>query len=78
MSLNAGNERLNVIEGSVPNPIDLPVGCYFADRCNKAMDRCFKEQPYNCKVKSRHHVACFLYDDLPHSDDLAKAKKEGK
>lgn len=63
-SLNSGNKRLNTIEGNVPNPIDLPKGCYFADRCPKAMDKCREGQPSEVKVASRHRVSCFLYDDL--------------
>ncbi|MGX8833471.1 ABC transporter ATP-binding protein [Amedibacillus sp. YH-ame6] len=62
-SLNSGNERLATIEGSVPNPVNLPSGCYFADRCPKAMPKCREGQPSDVKVGSRHHVSCFLYDE---------------
>ena len=62
-SLANDGERLNVIEGSVPNPLYLPKGCYFADRCPKAMDKCREAQPGSVKIKSRHHVSCFLYEN---------------
>lgn len=62
-SLNAGKTRLNTIEGNVPNPVDLPQGCYFADRCPHVMDKCMLSQPEDVKIKSRHHVKCFLYDE---------------
>lgn len=62
-SLNAGSKRLETIEGSVPSPMDLPVGCYFADRCKYVKDKCREGQPVSYKVKSRHHVTCFLYED---------------
>lgn len=62
-SLNSGKDRLNTIEGNVPNPINLPVGCYFADRCPNVMDKCLKSQPHDVKVGSRHHVSCFLYEE---------------
>lgn len=62
-SLNAGKERLETIEGNVPSPLELPVGCYFADRCKYAKDKCRQAQPISYKVKSRHHVSCFLYED---------------
>lgn len=61
-SLNAGKERLETIEGNVPSPLELPEGCYFADRCKYAKDKCRKAQPISYKVKSRHHVSCFLYE----------------
>lgn len=62
-SLATDNERLNVIEGSVPNPLYLPKGCYFADRCPNAMEKCKQSQPGSVIIKSRHHVSCFLYED---------------
>lgn len=62
-SINVGEERLNTIEGNVPNPLYLPKGCYFADRCKHATDRCREGQPSDTKIKSRHHVWCFLYED---------------
>ncbi len=68
-SLNTGKERLNVIEGSVPNPVDLPKGCYFADRCKNVMDCCREAQPETVKIASRHRVSCFLYKN--------EDKKEG-
>ena len=39
-SLAEEGKRLNTIEGSVPNPLYLPKGCYFADRCPYVTDRC--------------------------------------
>lgn len=62
-SLAEEGERLNTIEGSVPNPLYLPKGCYFADRCPHATERCRQGQPKDTKIKSRHHVWCFLYED---------------
>ncbi|MEG0329288.1 MAG: ABC transporter ATP-binding protein [Longicatena sp.] len=62
-SLNSGAEKLSTIEGNVPNPIDLPKGCYFADRCPNAMPKCLESQPVDAKVGSRHHVSCFLYEE---------------
>ena len=62
-SLNSGSKRLSTIEGNVPNPINLPKGCYFADRCPNAMPKCKESQPHDVKVGSRHHVSCFLFDE---------------
>ena len=62
-SLNSGNSRLATIEGNVPNPLTLPKGCYFADRCPNAMDKCRESQPSDVKVASRHHVSCFLFEE---------------
>lgn len=62
-SLAEEGKRLNTIEGSVPNPLYLPKGCYFADRCPFVTDRCKESQPTDTKVKSRHHVWCFKVEE---------------
>ena len=51
-----------VIEGSLPNPIDLPQGCLFRTRCRKAVARCGDEPPALREVESGHSVACHLLD----------------
>ncbi|GIW49344.1 MAG: hypothetical protein KatS3mg079_820 [Caloramator sp.] len=43
--LNQDKDRLNSIPGQVPNPLNMPEGCYFHPRCSKAMDICRREQP---------------------------------
>jgi peptide/nickel transport system ATP-binding protein len=55
------NERLYVIPGMVPNPLNMPKGCNFAPRCAKANERCHSEQPELYTVGD-HQVRCFLYE----------------
>ncbi len=62
-SLAEEGKRLNTIEGSVPTPLYLPKGCYFADRCPYVTDRCKEGQPTDTKIKSRHHVWCFKVEE---------------
>lgn len=62
-SLAEEGKRLNTIEGSVPNPLYLPKGCYFADRCPYVTDRCKEGQPTDTKIKSRHRVWCFKVEE---------------
>lgn len=61
-SLDEDKERLHSIDGVVPSPFDLPQGCYFAPRCDRAMDICKNKQPGTCEVCNNHIVSCFLYD----------------
>lgn len=61
-NLDEERERLNTIEGVVPNPFELPKGCYFAPRCKHAMDRCWESQPEEYTVGANHTARCFLYD----------------
>ena len=61
-SLATEGERLAVIKGTVPNPLYLPKGCHFADRCPHVMPICREKQPKATKIASRHRVWCFLYE----------------
>jgi len=54
--------RLFMIDGVVPNPLDLPKGCAFSTRCVKCFDKCRKERPELVKVGNRE-VRCFLYNE---------------
>ena len=55
------DERLYMIKGMVPNPLNMPPGCPFSDRCNQKMERCTREMP-KIKQMGGHKVRCFLYD----------------
>lgn len=55
------HERLDSIPGTVPNPLNMPKGCRFAPRCNKAMDICHREQPELTTLGKERTVRCFLY-----------------
>ncbi|SDY77659.1 peptide/nickel transport system ATP-binding protein [Proteiniborus ethanoligenes] len=59
--LKEEKSRLNSIDGVVPNPFELPEGCYFAPRCKHAMDICLKKQPSTYDINSEHTASCFLY-----------------
>ncbi|MEM7264192.1 MAG: ABC transporter ATP-binding protein, partial [Planctomycetota bacterium] len=51
-------EKLDVIEGSVPNPLDFPEGCKFWPRCPHATDRCRSEEPEFREIREGHRAAC--------------------
>ncbi len=56
------NKRLYMIKGMVPNPLNMPPGCPFSDRCDHSFDRCTKEMPI-LQEKDGHKVRCFLYEE---------------
>lgn len=58
---NESDEHLFMIKGMVPNPLHMPPGCSFSDRCDRCMDRCTKEMPKLQEING-HKVRCFLYD----------------
>ncbi|NLD58037.1 MAG: ABC transporter ATP-binding protein [Clostridiales bacterium] len=52
-------ERLYNIEGSVPNPVNMPDGCYFRDRC----ERCSGPYPPEIRISDTHVVSCYRFWD---------------
>lgn len=68
---NDSDERLYMIKGMVPNPLNMPKGCAFSDRCDNCMERCTKEMPELREVDG-HKVRCFLYDEAKEGELTAK------
>jgi len=52
-------EELDSIEGTVPNPLDMPKGCAFHPRCSLADDKCRTSRPQLEKGSDGHKVSCF-------------------
>jgi oligopeptide/dipeptide ABC transporter ATP-binding protein len=55
-------DRLQSIQGSVPTPLDYPVGCRFSTRCPAVMSRCRHDDPILTEQAPQHDVACWLYE----------------
>lgn len=55
------SKRLYMIKGMVPNPLEMPPGCHFSDRCDSCMDICRTKVPELVDVDG-HKVRCFLYE----------------
>lgn len=53
-------ERLQSIEGLPPSLVNPLVGCPFAERCEYATDRCFKEMPEYKEFSETQRAMCFL------------------
>jgi peptide/nickel transport system ATP-binding protein len=51
--------KLDAIPGSVPHPLDLPVGCKFAPRCKYATERCHTEEPELLLISDKQSIRCF-------------------
>ncbi|AFG38753.1 ABC transporter ATP-binding protein [Spirochaeta africana] len=59
-----GTRRLlQTIPGTLPDPKRPPSGCRFADRCPRAMPKCFQNEPALMYRENGHQVRCFLYGD---------------
>jgi peptide/nickel transport system ATP-binding protein len=57
--IGSNDERLHVIEGSVPSAIHIPPGCRFAPRCPMADGHCLEEQPELVAYSPGHEAACW-------------------
>lgn len=53
-------ERLYMIKGMVPNPMHMPSGCAFSDRCEQCMAICKESMP-EAVIHEGHTVRCHLY-----------------
>ncbi|MCL2201884.1 MAG: ABC transporter ATP-binding protein [Oscillospiraceae bacterium] len=56
-------ETLSPIKGLMPDPMNLPTGCPFHPRCDKAMPECSKVVPKSVDTGDSHFVRCLLYKD---------------
>ena len=58
-SLETTSRRLVPIDGLMPDPANLPEGCYFSPRCKKCMDICKKQSPVLADMGNGHMCRCF-------------------
>lgn len=56
------DEKLNLLEGEVPSPLNIPTGCPFVNRCKYAKDICHREKPALKAIDSEHKLACHMYN----------------
>jgi peptide/nickel transport system ATP-binding protein len=64
---------LAVISGNVPSLSETFVGCRFADRCDKAWEKCREVTPLWTEIGVNHRVRCHLYTssaELPSNANL--------
>jgi oligopeptide/dipeptide ABC transporter ATP-binding protein len=56
------DEDLFVMQGEVPDPLNRPDGCRFADRCPEVHDRCRERHPPRYAV-GEQEAACYLVEE---------------
>jgi len=57
-SLDKDVDRLNPIQGLMPDPANLPKGCKFHERCSRACDECALEEQKAAEIEPGHMVRC--------------------
>jgi len=55
---------LETIAGRVPELVDMPRGCPFADRCHRVVEAC-REMPPAFSVGANHEARCFNMEPAP-------------
>jgi oligopeptide/dipeptide ABC transporter ATP-binding protein len=61
--IEAATRNLPVIDGSLPDLVDVPEGCVFCPRCDQSIDRCTRERPELSGARNkatRHKAACHV------------------
>ncbi len=61
--LHDDSDRLIPIDGLMPDPANLPVGCNFSPRCKQCMEICKSQSSKTVEYENGHKVACHLYAD---------------
>ena len=61
-AITGGRDRLETIEGTVPNPLEFPIGCKFHNRCAYATEHCVDFEPPLKEIGPGHQAACWLLD----------------
>lgn len=57
--LNSDVHRLSPIEGLMPDPMNLPKGCNFSERCKYAVEECLEKKPPLYHIGGEHFVKCY-------------------
>jgi len=67
--LDQDTERLQPIEGMIPDPTALPKGCSFHPRCSFCMEIC-RTIPPDVYAEGSHNILCHLYTDMEGVNDV--------
>ncbi len=65
------SDRLDPIEGEIPDPANLPTGCAFRPRCRWATPGCEESEPALEQLGGRQMVACFESASVSDSVEIA-------
>lgn len=61
--LDHRDQPLKPIKGLMPDPSDLPTGCYFHPRCKYATEMCKNRAPVKTYLSDTHYVECLGYEE---------------
>lgn len=77
-NLDSPIEAMRPVEGSAPDPVNVPQGCSFHPRCPLATGKCRAQDPGPYEVNETHHVHCHHWeqaeDEIPMADEFDDAE----
>ena len=59
-NVNNSKERLIPISGTPINLLNMPKGCAFCSRCDKAMKICLEQKPEELSMSDTHKASCWM------------------
>jgi peptide/nickel transport system ATP-binding protein len=62
-NLEKRHKKLKPIPGLMPDPTNLPSGCYFHPRCKYATKLCADRAPVQTQLTDTHYVECLAYEE---------------
>ncbi|WP_255595096.1 ABC transporter ATP-binding protein [Haloprofundus salilacus] len=62
-NLESSIDEMRPVEGSAPDPVNVPAGCSFHPRCPLADETCKTQDPGPYSVDSGHHVHCHHWEE---------------
>lgn len=52
------NQRISILAGDIPSPLDIPSGCPFRNRCEYSREMCKTKKPELREIAPNHWIAC--------------------
>jgi oligopeptide/dipeptide ABC transporter ATP-binding protein len=62
-NIDAPLEEMRPIEGESPDPINIPTGCSYHERCPLADELCVESDPGREEIEPEHQAACFHWEE---------------
>jgi oligopeptide/dipeptide ABC transporter ATP-binding protein len=62
-NLDAPLGEMRPIEGSSPDPVNVPEGCSYHTRCPLVDQECIESNPPLEEARDDHQVACYFWED---------------
>lgn len=76
-NLDTPVENMEAIEGSSPDPVNVPSGCSYHPRCPLATEECVEMDPGYFDADENHQVACFHWEDAAEALPFNIEREEG-